>query len=104
MQHLDELSEHAEALGAVNTVVLDQGRRIGHNTDWSGYGEAFRAALPEATGDRVVLFGGGGAGAAVAYAHLTLGCSDLALVETDTARAKGSCARWKPNSAPVACG
>src|SRR5262245_4384981 len=30
---LDELSPSAEALGSVNTVVLDGGRRVGHNTD-----------------------------------------------------------------------
>ena len=45
---LDELSEDAADLGAVNTVVLRDGRRLGRNTDWSGYGRAFRAALPEA--------------------------------------------------------
>src|SRR3954469_20402124 len=31
---LDELSDDARALGAVNTVVLKDGRKIGHNTDW----------------------------------------------------------------------
>lgn len=34
---LDELSEDAVAIGAVNTVVLQNGKRIGHNTDWRGF-------------------------------------------------------------------
>jgi shikimate dehydrogenase len=34
---LDELSPDAAALGAVNTVVLKNGRRMGHNTDWWGF-------------------------------------------------------------------
>ncbi|HEY4297170.1 MAG TPA: shikimate dehydrogenase, partial [Paraburkholderia sp.] len=33
---LDELSDDARALGAVNTVLFKDGKRIGHNTDWSG--------------------------------------------------------------------
>jgi len=85
--HLTELSPHAEALGAVNTVVLRDGRRIGHNTDWSGYAESFRAGLPGASLDRVTQFGTGGAGSAVAYALLMLGVRRLALVDTDPARA-----------------
>src|SRR5262245_52758999 len=44
--HLHELSEDAAALGAVNTVVLRGGRRIGHNTDASGFAEGFRRGLP----------------------------------------------------------
>ena len=36
LEHLDELSPDAAALGAVNTVVFRDGRAVGHNTDWSG--------------------------------------------------------------------
>src|SRR5919106_6831700 len=39
---LHDLSEDAQALNAVNTVVLRHGRRIGHNTDWWGFAEGFR--------------------------------------------------------------
>ena len=59
---LDELSEDAADLGAVNTVVFRDGRSLGRNTDWSGYGRAFRQVLPDAVEDRVVLVGAGGAG------------------------------------------
>ena len=41
---LHELSEDARALGAVNTVVLKDGRRIGHNTDSSGFAEGTEAS------------------------------------------------------------
>ena len=80
---LDELSEAASDLGAVNTVVFRDGRRLGRNTDWSGYGRAFRRVLPEATRDRVALVGAGGAGAAVGYALLHQGAEHVAIVDAD---------------------
>jgi shikimate dehydrogenase len=41
---LDELSPEARGIGAVNTVVLKDGKRIGHNTDCLGLPKAFAAA------------------------------------------------------------
>jgi quinate/shikimate dehydrogenase (NAD+) len=85
---LDELSPDARAIGAVNTVLFGNGRRIGHNTDCSGFAESFRRAMPDIRRDRVVLFGAGGAGAAVAHALLTLQTRQLVLVDVDAGRAR----------------
>ncbi|WP_448616727.1 shikimate dehydrogenase [Modestobacter sp. URMC 112] len=87
LDHLDELSPDAEALGAVNTVVFRDGRAVGHNTDWSGFARAFDRGLTEAPLDRVVLLGAGGAGAAVAHALLTLGTTALTVLDVDAGRA-----------------
>lgn len=84
---LDELSPEAAALGAVNTVVLRDGRRIGHNTDCSGFGESFRRGLPGGARGRVVQLGAGGAGSAVAQALLDSGVQRLAVHDVDAARA-----------------
>lgn len=84
---LDELSEDAAAIGAVNTVVYQDGKRIGHNTDWWGFAESFKRGLPDVALGRVVQLGAGGAGAAVAHAALTLGVQRLALFDADPARA-----------------
>lgn len=84
---LDELSPDAAALGAVNTIVLKDGRRIGHNTDWWGFAESFKRDLPDVRKDRVVQFGAGGAGAAVAHALLTLGVGEITLIDTHEERA-----------------
>ena len=95
---LDDLSPDAAALGAVNTVVLKDGRSIGHNTDWWGFYESFRRELSDVRIDRVVQFGAGGAGAAVAHALLSLGAGEITLVDTDEARANdlaaGLCERF----------
>jgi shikimate dehydrogenase len=88
LQYLDELSPDAKTLGAVNTVVLRGGRRIGHNTDWFGFAEGFRRGLPNAALNRVVQFGAGGAGSAVAHAALTLGVRQLTLIDVDPSRAQ----------------
>lgn len=85
---LHELSEDARALGAVNTVVLRDGRRTGHNTDCSGFSESFRRGLLDAPRARVVQLGAGGAGAAVAHAALILGTQQLSIFDTDTTRAE----------------
>jgi shikimate dehydrogenase len=85
---LDDLDPDARALGAVNTVVFERGRAIGHNTDWWGFAEAFKRELPDVPRARVVQFGAGGAGAAVAHALLTLGVGTLGIVDTDIARAE----------------
>ncbi|HEY8289347.1 MAG TPA: shikimate dehydrogenase [Acetobacteraceae bacterium] len=102
---LHELSDDARALGAVNTVVLSGGRRIGHNTDWIGFAEGFRRGLPDAATSRVVQFGAGGAGSAVAHAALTLGVRDLTISDIDPARAAfvvdGLCARFGKGRAVV---
>ncbi|OHV82931.1 shikimate dehydrogenase [Rhizobium sp. LCM 4573] len=86
--HLDELSDEARALGAVNTVVLKDGRRYGHNTDWWGFAESFRRGLPDADLFSAVQLGAGGAGVATAYAILTLGMKHLTVVDRELERAE----------------
>ncbi len=80
---LDELTDGASDLGAVNTVLIRDGRTIGANTDWSGFGQSFRRILPDAVRDRAVLIGAGGAGSAVGYALLEQGASHLTVVDLD---------------------
>jgi len=84
---LDELSPTASRLGAVNTVIFRDGRRIGHNTDGLGFAENFRRGLPGAPRRSVVQLGAGGAGAAVADALLEAGAERLSLFDTDRERA-----------------
>jgi shikimate dehydrogenase len=80
---LDELSVEAQALGAVNTLVLRNGHRVGHNTDWFGFAENFRRQLPDVALGSVVQMGAGGAGSAIAYALLTMGARDVEVFDKD---------------------
>ena len=89
---LDELSDEARAMGAVNTVVFRDGRAIGHNTDGSGWAWGFQRTLPQADLARVVLLGAGGAGSAIAHAVLRLGAQQLVIVDRETARADAAAA------------
>ena len=84
---LTDLSAEARAIGAVNTVVLRNGKRWGHNTDCTGFAEGFRRGLPGVETRHVVLLGAGGAGAAVAHAALALGIEHLTVFDIDPAKA-----------------
>lgn len=84
---LDGLSDEARAMGAVNTVVIRDGKLIGHNTDGSGWSWGFQRALPRADLSRVVLLGAGGAGSAIAHAVMRLGAAHLQLVDSEPERA-----------------
>jgi len=84
---LDELSDEAREIGAVNTVVREGERLVGYNTDASGWAWGFQRALPKADLSRVVLLGAGGAGAAVGYAALGLGVAELSIYDVEPSRA-----------------
>jgi shikimate dehydrogenase len=87
IQYVHEVSEHAQALGAVNTVVFTEGRRIGHNTDWLGFAEGFRLGLPDAPLGIITQLGAGGAGSAVAYALLGMGARLVNILDKDVNKA-----------------
>ena len=80
---VDQLSETAEAIGAINTIVFRDGSRSGHNTDCWGFAEAFRTGMADAKRDRVLLLGAGGAGRAVAQALVDLGVGKLVVHDSD---------------------
>lgn len=101
--HLDVLAPDAAAIGAVNTVVIGaDGALTGHNTDWTGFRDGWRAGLPGAATGRVVLLGAGGAGAAAAYAMAREGVGVLQIVDVDGARAAALAASVTPHLSPGA--
>lgn len=87
IEFLHELSDNARAVGAVNTIVFRDGRRIGHNTDLWGFAEAFRRGMAGVSLEKVLLIGAGGAGVAVSRALLSLGVARLWIFEKDEQRA-----------------
>ena len=87
VEHVDEMSKDAWVLGAVNTVVFEGDRAIGHNTDWYGFAHSIEKNLGAVPRRTVVQFGAGGAGVAVAHALLRSGVQRLFLVDVDGGRA-----------------
>lgn len=65
--HLDELSDVARSVGAVNCISCNNGHIIGHNTDVDGIAFALTGAQHDVTGQRVLLLGAGGAAKAAVH-------------------------------------
>ena len=83
---LDEMSERARQAQAANTVILEGGRRLGHNTDIPGAAAAIRERYDGPVGSAVVL-GGGATAASVLLALADLGCPTATLVVREESRA-----------------
>ena len=77
--HLDQLSQVAEAIGAVNCVVARDGRLIGDNTDGKGFLQSLRSLCP-IPGLNVTILGAGGAARAVAVELACAGAAKLTVV------------------------
>ncbi len=67
MPLLDEVDATARAIGAVNTIVKQDGRLVGYNTDRYGFIRSLREAGCDPAGKHVVILGYGGSERAVAY-------------------------------------
>jgi shikimate dehydrogenase len=86
---LDDLSPQARAIGAVNTIVFENGRAVGYNTDVTGFACGLAAHVPPDRLDRVVQIGAGGAGSAAAQALLESGVRHLTIADLDATRRTG---------------
>jgi shikimate dehydrogenase len=84
---LDELSPGAAAVGAVNTVVVRDGRLVGHNTDATGFARAARDLVADSGPGAVAVIGAGGVGKAIACALARLGVAEIRIFDTDRAKA-----------------
>src|SRR4051794_39909163 len=84
---LDDMSARARDIGAVNTVVVRDGRLIGHNTDTTGFERAIAEVGVVADRGKVALIGAGGVGKAIAFALANLGVAELSIFDSDRARA-----------------
>ncbi|WP_145413933.1 shikimate dehydrogenase [Paenibacillus xylanexedens] len=69
MQYLDVIDDSARLIGAVNTIVNDNGKLTGYNTDGIGYVRSLKEeAVPQLEGKRIAVLGAGGAARGVIYA------------------------------------
>lgn len=88
MPLLDEIDPIAEAIGAVNTVRIANGKTTGSNTDALGFTAGITRDIGDIAGQTVVQLGGGGAGAATATAALALGVRHVTIFDNDASRAE----------------
>ncbi|MDE6903995.1 MAG: shikimate dehydrogenase [Lachnospiraceae bacterium] len=65
VQYMDELSPAAKIIGAVNTIVNEDGKLVGHITDGTGFVDNLRDNGTEVKGKKITVAGGGGAATAV---------------------------------------
>ena len=82
-------------MGAVNTVIFEPSGPVGFNTDYSGFGAAYRQARGASRAGRVCMVGAGGVGKAVAFALLGLGLDGLWIIDLDPAKAEDLHARLR---------
>ncbi|MCF8516912.1 MAG: shikimate dehydrogenase [Rhodobacteraceae bacterium] len=75
------------AIGAVNTVVFDDGGPHGFNTDYSGFIAAYRRVRGAVPPGVVVMIGAGGVGKAVAFGLVALGLTEIRIIDRDLPKA-----------------
>jgi shikimate dehydrogenase len=75
----DELSPAASIMGAVNTVVNENGKLIGHNTDGIGYMKAVQHAGLDIIGKKMTLLGAGGAATAILVQAVLDGVAEISV-------------------------
>ena len=85
IKHLDEISDTAKLIGAVNTVVNDKGRLYGDNTDGKGFMEALAASGVDPKDQTIVLLGAGGAARAIGVELALAGAGRITLVNRSPA-------------------
>lgn len=80
MDYLDEISESAKLIGAVNMIVNNDGHLFGENTDGKGFMMSLESNGVDVKGKKVVVFGAGGAARAICVEMGLAGVADITIV------------------------
>jgi shikimate dehydrogenase len=89
LPYLDELSEAASIIGAVNTIVVkEDGRLFGENTDGKGFVQALNNQGVTPEGKKVVILGAGGAAKAIAVECALAGAVSVTVMNRTESRAQ----------------
>ncbi|HYV24054.1 MAG TPA: shikimate dehydrogenase [Pyrinomonadaceae bacterium] len=99
MQGLDWIDDSAKDIGAVNTIVAEDGRLLGYNTDAEGFIAPIRSTLGDLNGVRCAVIGSGGAARAVLWALRKAG-AEATLVARNRERANDLAQRFKAACPP----
>lgn len=75
----DELSKEAELIGAVNTVVNEDGKLIGYNTDGRGWVRSLKEAGVDIHGKKMTIAGSGGAATSIEITSALEGLRELTI-------------------------
>ncbi len=86
IQFLDEVSEEASFIGAVNTIRNDEGKLTGYNTDGRGFIKSLSEAGTDIKDKRILIIGAGGASRAIGY-YLCKEASIVHLYDIDDKKA-----------------
>ncbi|WP_394238178.1 shikimate dehydrogenase [Niallia oryzisoli] len=79
LPYLDELADSAQLTGSVNTVVNENGRLIGHNTDGRGYTRNLKERGFDIRGKKMTLIGSGGAATSIAMQSALEGIAEISI-------------------------
>ena len=79
--YLDAMDDNAKAIGAVNTIVNQNGKLYGHNTDFSGFLYMLQKHKIDISGKKCVVLGDGGASKAVVAVLKKLDAKEIIIVD-----------------------
>lgn len=100
--HVEPLPGFPSGLTSVNTVLFEPGATVAGNTDYSGFCHAFRSQYGEtAKPGRVMMFGAGGVGLAIAFGLNTLSASELIVVDNSPENAAALTAQLRTSPLPL---
>jgi len=101
LNYLDWIDATAQAIGAVNTVVLENEQLLGYNTDADGLIEPLIQRMGSLAGSRAAVLGAGGAASAAVFALQQRGV-DVSLYARSLERAQTICERFNISCKPLA--
>lgn len=95
IKELDEISEEARRLGAVNTICFDNGKTIGYNSDYYGFGKMLQKNDIKIKGKKAVILGSGGSSRTVFQYLVDSGIEEITIVIRDLNKQRTKEEMWK---------